>query len=182
MLTSLGKTRFILAVQLLWIGGLVPAMALGVHRNGIVGAAAAHIVIIAPVVLPAYIVALKRATGIPLTMLGRAVLPPLLAASAAALAAKVSASAFASPPVQLMAGVAAGVLVYLALAAPQGIAWLSHEQAKKLRALRLFRFYNAAAQTVGLPVGNGPEHRRKRGRHRAHSTPHYGWGLGNGRR
>jgi PST family polysaccharide transporter len=182
MLTSLGKTRFILVVQLLWIGGLVPAMAIGVHRNGIVGAAAAHIVVIAPLVLPAYIVALKRATGIRLTMLAKAVLPPLLAASAAVLAARVSAAQFAGPLVQLIAGVAVGVLVYVALAAPQGIAWLSHEQARKLRALRLFRMYSSAAQTVGLPVGSGPEHRRKGGRHRADSTTSYGWSLGNGRR
>ncbi|MBO0879516.1 MAG: oligosaccharide flippase family protein [Mycobacterium sp.] len=182
MLTSLGKTKSILAVQLFWIGALVPAMALGVHRNGIAGAAAAHILVIAPLVLPAYIFMLKRASGIRLTILGKSVLPPLLAASAAALAARVTASQFASPLVQLMTGVAAGGLIYVAVAAPQGIAWLSPDQAAKLRALRLFRIYNIAVRMVGLPVSSSPAHRRKGGRHRAHNAGVYGWEVQNGRR
>lgn len=167
MLTSLGKTEFILAVQLLWIGALVPAMALGVHRDGIVGAAAAHIAVIAPLVLPAYLLALKRATGIRLTMLGKAAAFPLLAALAAALAARVAAAHVASPLLQLLSGAATGGLVYLALATPQGMAWLSEQQAAKLRRLPVFRLYLTAARTVRLPAGNGPGHRGRAGRHRA---------------
>jgi PST family polysaccharide transporter len=182
MLTSLGKAKFILAVQLFWIGALIPAMALGVHRNGIIGAAAAHIVVIAPLVLPAYIFVLKRATGIRLTMLGKAVLPPLLAASVAAGAARVTSSQFASPLVQLMTGVAVGGLIYVAAATPQGMAWLSQGQAAKLRALRLFRIYSTSVRMVGLRVSSGPGHRRKGGRHRAHNAGVYGWGMWNERR
>ena len=83
-------------------------MALGVHRDGIVGAAVAHIVVIGPLVLPSYLFVLKRATGVHFTALGKAVLPPLLAASVAALAARVTAAQFAIPLVQLVTGLAAG--------------------------------------------------------------------------
>src|SRR5579872_6687441 len=64
MLTSLGKAKFILILQLIWLGALIPAMAFGVHRNGIVGAAFAHIAVIGPLVLPSYVLALRRATGV----------------------------------------------------------------------------------------------------------------------
>src|SRR5439155_23009262 len=85
MLASLGKAKFLLFVQLIWLAALVPAMVVGVHQNGIVGAALAHIVVIAPLVLPCYLVALKRATGIRIAVLGRAILSPLVAAALAAL-------------------------------------------------------------------------------------------------
>jgi hypothetical protein len=125
---------------------------------------------------------LKRASGIRLTVLGKAILPPLLAASAAALAARVTASQFASPLVQLMTGVAVGGLIYVAVAAPQGMALLSQGQAAKLRALRLFRIYNIAVRMVGLPVSSGPAHRRRGGRHRSRDAGVYGRGMQNGRR
>ncbi|MBV9379484.1 MAG: lipopolysaccharide biosynthesis protein [Streptosporangiaceae bacterium] len=163
MLTSLGKAKFTLAVQLLWFGALVPAMALGVHRNGIVGAAAAHIAVIGPLVLPSYLVALRRATGLRLAFLGKAVLPPLLAASAAALAARVTASQLAGPLLQLVAGLAAGSLIYAVAAIPQGMELLSQEQAARLRALRPFRFCEAVTRMAALPVSGAHERPGKGG-------------------
>jgi PST family polysaccharide transporter len=148
ILASLGKARLTLVVQLLWIGALIPAMALGVHRNGIVGAAMAHIAVIGPLVLPSYLLAMRKAVGVRFTALGRAVLPPLLAASAAALAARSAASQFASPLVQLVSGLAAGGLVYAVAAAPQAVALLGQKQGDKLRALRLFRLYETVARTA----------------------------------
>ena len=170
MLTSLGKAKFTLVVQVLWLCALVPAMVLGVHRNGIVGAAAAHIVVIVPLVLPSYLIALKRATGIRLTMLGRAVLPPLLAASAAALAARITAAQFASPLAQLVSGLTVGCLIYLAAAGPLLVAWLSHTQAARLRAPRLFRLYDSAARVVGRPVSRRWDHDSDGDRHRGQSA------------
>ena len=146
ILTSLGQAKFTLIVQLLWLGTLVPAMALGVHRNGIVGAAAAHIAVIAPLVLPIYLIALKRATGIRFIMLAKAAGPPLLAASAAALAARVAASQFASPLAELVSGLTVGGVTYLAAAGPQVVAWLSHSQGARLRAPRLFQLYDTATR------------------------------------
>ncbi len=170
MLTSLGKAKFTLAVQLLWFGTLVPAMALGVHRNGIAGAAAAHIVVIGMIVLPSYLIALRRATGVRFSMLGKAVLPPLLAASVAALAAKTVTSHFASPLAQLVAGVAAGGLIYVVVATPLAVPILSQERQAKLRALSLFRLYGTAAQMVRLPAGGTPGRHGGGARPRAHSS------------
>lgn len=152
MLTSLGRAKLILFVQLLWLGTLVPAMAFGIHRDGIVGAAIAHVAIIAPLVLPAYVFVLCRATGIRLIKLGTAVLPPLLAAIAAALAAREAAGQFSKPVLQLAAGLAAGGLVYVLAAAPLGVGLLSREQAARLTALPVFRFYEAIARLLRIPV------------------------------
>jgi O-antigen/teichoic acid export membrane protein len=151
MLTSLGKARLILFVQLFWLGALVPAMAIGVHRDGIVGAAMAHIVVIAPIVLPSYLFVLRRETGIRLIALGRAILPPLLAASVAAFAARETATRFASPALQLASGLVVGCLVYLLAAAPQATILLSQEQAAKLRAIPVFRLYETMARLLRLP-------------------------------
>jgi PST family polysaccharide transporter len=170
MLTSLGKAKFTLVVQLAWLGALVPAMAFGVHRNGIVGAAYAHIVVIGPLVLPSYLFALRRATGVRLIMLGKAILLPLLAASAAALAARSIASQLASPPAQLAAGLAVGGLIYVVAVAPQAVALLGEKQAAKLRALRLFRLHDSVARMARLPVNSAPEPLDRSGRHRAGNT------------
>ena len=165
ILASLGKAKFTLFVQLLWLGALVPAMALGVHRNGIIGAAAAHIAVIVPLVLPSYLFAMRRATGIRFTMLGKAIFPPLLAGAAAALAARATASQFASPLVQLLSGLAVGGVVYLVAAAPLIAAWLSQAQAAKLRVSHLFGLCNTVARVIRLPAGGGSEHRDEGGRH-----------------
>lgn len=161
MLSSLGRAKFTLFVQLLWLGALVPAMALGVHRDGIIGAAAAHIAVIGPIVLPSYLVALKRATGVHLATLGKAVLPPILAAVPAAFAARVVAAQFASPLAQLISGSAAGSVTYLVAAGPQILGWLDHSPSARLRAPRLFRLYDARAW-ARASVTDEPE----RGRHR----------------
>lgn len=162
ILTSLGKARFTLVVQLLWIGVLVPAMALGVHRAGIVGAAMAHIAVIGPLVLPSYLFALRKAVGVRFTALGKAVFPPLIAASVAALATRGVASQFTSPLTQLVTGLAAGGLVYVVTAAPQAVALLGQRQAEKLRALRFFRLYETLARAARAQV-NGASQRNGRG-------------------
>ena len=141
MLTSLGKAKFILILQLIWLGALIPAMAFGVHRNGIVGAAFAHIAVIGPLVLPSYVLALRRATGVHLITLVKAVLPPLLAATAAAFAARAVASQFDRPLAALVAGLAAGGLVYMAVAIPQAGVLLGQQHASKLQEISLPRRY-----------------------------------------
>lgn len=166
MLTSLGKAKFILVVQLLWLCALVPAMALGVRRDGIAGAAIAHMAVIGPFVLPCYLFVLKRASGVRLSVLGRAIVPSLVAGSAAALAARGTASQFTSPLAQLTAGLAIGGLVYAVATAPQAMAWLDQEQAAKLRMLRLYDLYASAARIAALPIRRERGYRRVGGRHR----------------
>jgi len=157
MLTALGRTKFLLIIQLIWIGTLVPAMVVGVHRNGIVGAAYAHVAVIIPIVLPSYLLVLKRLTGVRFTALGRAALPAVLASVAAALGARGAASQFSSPLAQLMAGLATGGVIYVICAGPQAIAAFAPTQ----RANRVLRVYSSAARLVGLPSVGRAKHSAK---------------------
>src|SRR5712691_7305805 len=163
MLTALGRTKFLLVLQLIWIGTLVPAMALGVHMDGIVGAAYAHVAVIVPIVLPSYLLALKRVTGVRFTALGKAALPALLASSAAALAARGAASQLGSPLAQLGAGLAAGGLIYVICAGQQAIAVLGRGQAAE----RVLHFYSSAARLAGLPADGRAKHSPRYGGGRA---------------
>jgi len=163
VLTSFGQTKFLFVLQLIWIGTLVPAMALGVRKDGIVGAAYAHVVVIVPIVLPSYLLALKRVTGVRFTALGKAALPALLASSAAALAARGAASQLSDPLVQLIAGLAAGGLVYLICVGPQIAATLGLRQVSE----RVLHIYSSAARMVGLSARSRAKHSARHGGGRA---------------
>jgi lipopolysaccharide exporter len=154
IVTAFGRTKILLVLQLIWLGTLVPAMALGVHKDGIVGAAYAHVAIIVPIVLPSYLLVLKRVTGARLTALGKAVLPALLASSAAALAARSVASQLHSPIAQLTAGLAAGGVVYLILVGRQAAVIFLHGQAAE----RVLSLYYAAARLAGRPADGRAKH------------------------
>jgi lipopolysaccharide exporter len=163
MLTGLGRTKFLFFLQLIWIGALVPAMAVGVRADGVAGAAYAHVAIIAPIVLPSYLIALKRVTGVHLTALVRAALPALLASAAAAATAHAAASQLASPLAQLVAGAAAGGVVYLLLAGPQAAAIFGRGRIAE----RVLRPYNSVARLVGLPTEGRARHSARYGSGRA---------------
>ena len=162
MLAGLGHSKFVLAVQLIWLAGLVPAMAIGVHADGIVGAAIAHIVIIGPVVLPCYLIALKRATGVRISLLAKAAFPPFAVAVVAAGLAWVTASRFESPSVQLVAGLAAGGLLYVVATAPQSISLFLRGRAVPARLKRILRAYYRTGRMLGVPLGPPPRHGRRR--------------------
>jgi O-antigen/teichoic acid export membrane protein len=59
-LVALGRTTPNLWLQLLWVGCLVPGLVVGAHLGGIVGVAAAHAVIALGVIVPAYLLELRR--------------------------------------------------------------------------------------------------------------------------
>jgi lipopolysaccharide exporter len=166
ILASMGQTRSLLVVQMVWLGALVPAMAIDVHGNGIIGAALAHVDVIVPIVLPFYLIVLMRVTGVSLARLAKATVPSILAAAAAGIAAKAAASQFTYPLVQLVAGVAAGGLAYIVAAAPQASVLLSQEQITKLRVGRVLRMYRTAARLAGFPASR-PKHYGKRSSRRA---------------
>ena len=154
MFTSFGRANFLLVLQLIWITALIPAMALGVHRDGIVGAAYAHVAVIVPIVFPSYLIAVKRVTGIRLAPLGKAVLPALLASLAAALAARGAASQLNSPIVQLTAGLAAGGVIYAIGAGRQAIAVFGLGKVAE----RILHFRRAATRQAGLSADGRAEH------------------------
>ena len=170
MLTALGRTKFLLILQLIWIGTLVPAMVLGVHKDGIVGAAYAHVAVILPIVLPSYLLALKRVTGVRLTALGRALLPAILASSAAALAARAAASPFDSPLAQLAAGLAAGGVTYVIGAAPQAVAVLAPNPVAE-RVLQLLRLRSPTGRPAAWQPGEALCQARGAGPGSVHRRP-----------
>jgi lipopolysaccharide exporter len=173
MLAGLGRTRLLLLIQIAWIVVLVPAMTLGVRFGNISGAAFAHIVVIGPIVLPCYLFALRKAAGVRLVALARAVVSALLASLIAALVARGIASQFTNSLAQLIMGLAAGSLIYLVAVAPQAINLLNRGRSEKLYGRRILRFYNKTARLVGLPGSNGPRHSIKGdGRHAPQTLAH----------
>jgi lipopolysaccharide exporter len=150
IISGLGRSKSLLVVQLVWLGALVPAMAIGVKREGIDGAAIAHVAVIAPIVLPCYLFLLKRITYIRLRSLAVAILPPVIAAAAAALIAVKAAGLLSQPILQLAVGLSLGGLLYAAAAAPQLIGLLSPQQAAKLKLHRILQAYEKAGQAIGL--------------------------------
>jgi len=157
MLTALGKTRVILVVQLIWLAALVPAMAIGVHEDGIVGAASAHIAIVAPIVLPCYLFVLQRETRVKLISLAKAAAPPLIAAMIAAFITLLVMSILKNQQVELFVGGAAGGLVYCGLMLPQIVVVLGRGKIKNQRVLRIVSNYYSFAR---FPAA--------RGKHAAH--------------
>jgi lipopolysaccharide exporter len=160
VLAGLGLSRLLFAVQLVWLAVLVPAMVIGVHKAGLIGAAVAHIAVIVPIVLPSYLFLLRRTTGVRLFVLARAVLPTLLAACAAALAAFGAASRLTSPLAQLAAGLAAGGLIYTVLTAPQAVELLIPGQRTNPLIRQILRVYRTAAFLAGIPGANKARHGR----------------------
>jgi lipopolysaccharide exporter len=161
MIAALGKSNFILIVQLIWLGLLVPAMVIGVNRSGIDGAAAAHIIVIVPFVLPCYLIALRRATGVHITRLAKAAVPPLAAASIAAFIAWRVASMLHGSLIQLVIGVLAGGLSYVLVTAPQLVQVVGRDRARDPRIRRLLRPYYLVGQIIGIPIGPPPRHARR---------------------
>jgi lipopolysaccharide exporter len=161
MLAGLGRSRLLLIIQLAWISILLPAMTIGVRQDGIQGAAFAHIVVIAPIVLPVYLFSLRRATGIRLWNFVQAAWCPVLASLVAAIAARDLASYFTKPLLQLIVGLAVGGLIYMVLVAPQAIGLINTDHAAKIHGRRILRFYNNAARLAGLPGGSAPRHAAK---------------------
>jgi len=164
MLAALGQSKFILIVQVLWLVALAPAMALGVHADGIVGAASAHVFVIVPIVLPCYLIALKRATGVRVSALVKVSLPALVAAAMAGAIAWLLMQSFRSPVVQLFVGGAAGTLFYLAATAPQLIIVIGRRKIRHPAVLGFLRIYYHAGRSLGLRMGPPPRHARRIGR------------------
>jgi O-antigen/teichoic acid export membrane protein len=113
-LIARGASKPVLLVQVAWVVALVPAMVVGVHTRGIVGAGIAHLVVGFVVVLPAYAIALRR-QGVSLLAMVRAAVPPVAAALVAGAAVCVSTQAVDVPWRALVIGGSIGLLLYLAL-------------------------------------------------------------------
>ncbi|MGZ4758682.1 MAG: lipopolysaccharide biosynthesis protein [Acidimicrobiales bacterium] len=112
-LVTLGRTRAVLLAQVPWLIGLVAALVLLVHGHGIAGAGVAQAGIAVGLMVPIYLVLLRRAGVSPMSV-ARVVLPPLFWALLAAGVAWFVASHLSNPFIATAAGTAAGSLCYLA--------------------------------------------------------------------
>ena len=164
MLAALGKTRVILGVQLLWLAALAIAMWVGVRKDGIVGAATAHVVVVSLLVLPCYLIALRGATEVRLTRLFKTVLPATFAGALAAFAAWLLMSRLSSPVLQVLAGGTAGGIVYLTAVFPQAIVLFKRDLLSNRKVRRVLRAYHDLGAIIGLEIGVASRHGARRGR------------------
>lgn len=86
-LTARARTRAVFGVQVLWAACLFPALLIGIHMWGPTGAGAAHLAVALFVVLPVYLLVLRREGIEVVAVVARAGRPALVAALAGAIAA-----------------------------------------------------------------------------------------------
>ena len=119
-----GRTVVLFVVQVVVLVALVPALAFGISRMGLVGAGLAHIATVVLVTLPVYLYSTHKALGGGLGSMARGAGAPLAAALAAGGTAHLVALSVDGSPawIQLLAGgVAAGVVYVLATARLLGV-------------------------------------------------------------
>jgi O-antigen/teichoic acid export membrane protein len=118
ILTGAGATRATFWLNLGWALALIPALLVGAHRGGIVGAAVAHAIVGSLVALPLAVLMLHRA-GVRLAPIGPVLVRPLLAgALTAAVTVFVVHISGREPLVQLIVGGCVGLGVYVVTAVP----------------------------------------------------------------
>jgi len=116
-LVALGYSRRTMWLQAAWFAALVVCLPIGARSDGIRGVGEAHAAVALLLVLPAFVLAV-RATGVPVLILGKAVLRPLL--GCALLVAVVLLVRWNTPPnfVRLLLGGALGLAVYVPVVWP----------------------------------------------------------------
>ncbi|MFV0429707.1 MAG: oligosaccharide flippase family protein [Arachnia sp.] len=112
-LIARGSTLAVLAVQLVWIAAMVPAMILAIGWFGLAGAGWAHVAVALVIVVPGYLICLRR-HGVRAAQLGVAMLRPALAAVVLALVLGLGVARIERPIVALLVAGAAGLGLYLA--------------------------------------------------------------------
>ncbi len=112
-----GRGRVTLGLQASWLTALVVALPLAARLGGIRGVAIGHAVVAVGLVIPLYLVALRR-TGVRPAALGRAVRRPAFGGMLLVVAAVSVASLLRPPAVALVVGTATGLVAYLLTVAP----------------------------------------------------------------
>ena len=122
-LIARGQVSAVLWTQVIWIVGLVPAMLVGIHWGGLAGAGWAHLAVGVVLVLPVYLMAVRRSGARVGSVLGH-VWQPVVAMAPAAVAAHLVAERFGHPLAALFAGGVAGSLVYAAFIGRWALRWV----------------------------------------------------------
>jgi lipopolysaccharide exporter len=110
-LIACGMTRQVLIVQIIWLVALIPAMIAGVTFGGLAGAGWAHVAVAVVVVLPAYLIFLRRARVPALPFLRAWIVPTAAGVPLAAVLWFIS-SNITLPLLALLAAAGAGLIVY----------------------------------------------------------------------
>jgi len=116
-LYSQGKSRPVLWVQIIWLVVLVGAMIVATRAYGIVGAGWVHVVVAVVVILPAYLIVLRR-SGVRIRDFARAAWWPTVATVPAVAVAVAARLLIENSLLALLVGGVGSVLVYGALAFP----------------------------------------------------------------
>jgi len=133
VLISTGRTGVLFAVQIAALVVLLPALAVGVNLRGLVGVGIAHIVVISLVTLPAYLLAIRKATGVGTPGLLRALVRPVVAAVTAVVAARLAVAGLQADAGKLAIGLLTAGVVYIVLTAPLLLQLLPDRAAWALR-------------------------------------------------
>jgi PST family polysaccharide transporter len=110
-----GLTRRLFVIQALWLLTLIPVMVFCVTTWGIAGAGIAHALVVVLLVVPMYLLVLRRSTSIDLGRLLPCLVRPIGASLAAAGVAYAATRLVDAQTWQLMIGFGAGFLTYLLL-------------------------------------------------------------------
>jgi lipopolysaccharide exporter len=127
-LFALGHSRPVLVVQLLWLVTLTVGMVFATRAFGILGAGWVHVIVALVVVLPAYLVILRRA-GVGLLVVLKRAWWPSVATLPAAGAVVLTQSLVSGPVLRLLIGGAVASAVYLVVMWP----WARREWRKVRR-------------------------------------------------
>ncbi len=164
-LTALGRTRSVLAVQLLWLPMLIAALLALVSAFGIAGAGAAQAAVSALIVMPLLVYFVDRAE-VPWLDVVRSMMPAFCWATATAVLAGYVASLIGTPVLALFAGGAAGLGVYVLPYLPEArVALLARRTRDAPPAALIVEVFGSAADVprpprlvfVGEAAGSAPE-------------------------
>ncbi len=131
-LVGTGHGRVLLLIQVIWLATLVPMMALGIYLWGTTGVAVAHVIVICVVVMPAYLIAVDRLTGVSPRGIVRAVRPAVLGAVAAGAVDFAITSVVTPAWLALITGLFGGAVIYAACTASQLQTLLPHGSTSRL--------------------------------------------------
>ena len=108
------NARVMMALQVLWIVALTPAMIVGTHFFGIAGGGWSHVIICVGVMLPVYLVAAHH-VGADVWAVMRALIAPILIVVPCWFVAHWVSLQFEQPVLALICGGSTAILVYVCL-------------------------------------------------------------------
>jgi PST family polysaccharide transporter len=110
-----GRTGVLFWVQAAALAALLPALPLGILWGGTVGAAWAHVLVVAGVTLPIYLISIRKVSGVRISAVIRQVMLPVLAAAASAALAVIATTGLDADATKTLAGFLIGGTAYALL-------------------------------------------------------------------